>query len=386
MHKQPIYFDYMATTPVDPRVVELMIQYLGPTGCFGNPASLTHSYGHMAAVAVEQARAQVAMSIGATEDDIVFTSGATEANNLAILGAARFYQRKGKHVITMSTEHKAVLDSVHQLEREGFDVTYLEPQCDGLLNLSSLMAALREDTVLVSIMHVNNEIGVMQDIGAIGELLRGKGIVFHVDAAQSAGKLAIDLSKLSVDLMSFSAHKNYGPKGVGALYVRHKPRIRLQPQSFGGGHEGGLRSGTLPTHQIVGMGLAFELAEATRVDEQARILYLRQRLWDGISQLPGIQLNGSVTQRLAGNLNFSFSGIDGEALLPALSGLAASTTSACASASSQPSYVLRALGVSNDLAKSSMRMSIGRFTTAEEVEEAIHIICRQIPILRATKK
>ena len=386
MHKQPIYFDYMATTPVDPRVVELMIQYLGPTGCFGNPASLTHSYGRAAAIAVERARAQVAASIGATEDDIVFTSGATEANNLAILGAARFYQRKGRHVITMSTEHKAVLDSFHQLAREGFNVTYLEPQCDGLLNLSSLTAALRDDTVLVSIMHVNNEIGVAQDIGAIGELLRGKGIVFHVDAAQSAGKLAIDLRKLPVDLMSFSAHKNYGPKGVGALYVRHKPRIRLQPQSFGGGHEGGLRSGTLPTHQIVGMGLAFELAEAVRVDEQARILRLRQRLWDGISQLPGIQFNGSVTQRLAGNLNFSFSGIDGEALLPALSELAASTTSACASASSQPSYVLRALGVSNELAKSSMRMSIGRFTTAEEVEEAIHIICRQIPILRAMKK
>ena len=382
MDKYPIYFDYMATTPVDPRVIERMIQYMGPSGHFGNPASVTHVYGQNAALAVERARSQIATSIGATMDDIVFTSGATEANNLAILGAARFYQRKGQHIITMNTEHKAVLDSCRQLEREGFHVTYLEPQGDGILDLSRLVAALREDTVLVSIMHVNNEIGVVQDIAAIGELLRGKGIVFHVDAAQSAGKLAIDLRELSVDLMSFSAHKNYGPKGIGALYVRQKPRIRLQPQSFGGGHEGGLRAGTLPTHQIVGMGEAFALAAAVRADEQSRILRLRQQLWAGISHLSGIQLNGSVTQRVAGNLNFSFSGIDGEALLPALSELAVSTTSACSSASLQPSYVLRALGISNELAKSSVRLSIGRFTTDEEIEAAVAIICRQIHLLR----
>ena len=386
MNTQPIYFDYMATTPVDPRVIELMVQYLGPSGHFGNPASVTHVYGHAAALAVERARSQIAVTLGATVDDIVFTSGATEANNLAILGAARFYQRKGRHIITMSTEHKAVLDSFRQLEREGFEATYLPPQRDGLLNISSLAATLRTDTVLVSIMHVNNEIGVVQDIEGIGELLRGKGIVFHVDAAQSAGRLAIDLRTLPVDLMSFSAHKNYGPKGIGALYVRHKPRIRLQPQSFGGGHEGGLRSGTLPVHQIVGMGEAFALTEGLRMGEQARILHFRQQLWDGISHLPGIQLNGSALQRIAGNLNFSFSGIDGEALLPALSELAVSTSSACSSASLHPSYVLRALGVSNELAKSAIRLSIGRFTTAEQIEKAITIICREIPLLNEVRK
>ena len=383
MSKPPIYLDYMATTPIDPLVIEAMVQYMGPTGHFGNPASTTHIYGQTAAQAVERARLQVASVVGALAEEIVFTSGATEANNLAILGAARFYQRKGRHLITMSTEHKAVLDSCHQLEREGFQVTYLEPQRDGLLNLSSLEDALREDTVLVSIMHVNNEIGVVQDIFSIGEILRGRGVVFHVDAAQSPGKLAIDLRALNVDLMSFSAHKNYGPKGIGALYVRHKPRIRLQALSFGGGHEGGLRAGTLPTHQIVGMGEAFALTDAVRIDEQARILVLRQRLWDGISHLPGIYLNGHREQRIAGNLNFSFSGIDGAELLPALSELAVSTTSACSSASIEPSYVLRALGVSRELAQSSIRLSIGRFTTYEQVEEAIGIICRQIIKLRA---
>ena len=381
MTKRPIYFDYMATTPIDPHVIEAMVQYMGPTGHFGNPASATHVYGRTAARAVERAGDQVAASIGATAEDIIFTSGATEAENLAILGAARFYQRKGHHVVTMSTEHKAVLDTFHQLEREGFHVTYLEPQCDGLLNIASLAEALREDTVLVSIMHVNNEIGVIQDIGAIGELLRGKGIIFHVDAAQSAGKLAIDLSQLSVDLMSFSAHKNYGPKGIGALYVRHKPRIRLQPQSFGGGQQGGLRAGTLATHQIVGMGEAFALAETHRLDEQARILRQRQQLWDGICQIPGILLNGHAQQRIAGNLNFSVSGIDGAELLPALSELAVSTTSACSSASMQPSYVLRALGVSAELAQSSIRLSLGRFTTDEEVEDAIKIIGQHVPKL-----
>ena len=381
MNARPLYFDYMATTPVDPRVVEVMVQYLSPTGHFGNPASITHVYGQKAALAVERARKQVATAIGATEADIIFTSGATEANNLAILGAARFYQRKGRHVITLSTEHKAVLDSFHQLAREGFEVTYLEPQSDGLLNISSLAEALREDTVLVSIMHVNNEIGVIQDINAIGQLLRGKGIIFHVDAAQSAGRLPINLGYLPVDLMSLSAHKNYGPKGIGALYVRQKPRIRLQPQSFGGGQEGGLRAGTLPTHQIVGMGEAFALSEALRIEEQPRILKLRQHLWEGISHLPGIQLNGSTVLRIAGNLNVSFKHIDGAELIPALSELAVSSASACASASLQPSYVLRALGLSSDLAQSSIRLSMGRFTSTEDIEKAIAIIGREIPKL-----
>ena len=374
MSKRPIYFDYMATTPVDPRVVKQMVKYLDPTGDFGNPASTQHLYGQVAAMAVEKARTQVADAVGCSSEALVFTSGATEATNLALLGAARFYQRKGRHVITMTTEHKSVLDSFHQLEREGFQVTYLPPQPDGLLDLASLEKALREDTILVSVMHVNNEIGVIQDIAAIGELLRGKGIVFHVDAAQSAGRLVIDLQALNVDLMSFSAHKSYGPKGVGALYVRRKPRIRLQPQSFGGGHEGGLRSGTLAVHQIVGMGEAFALAQSVRVEEQAQILSLRQQLWEGIQSLPGIRLNGHEHQRAAGNLNVSFHGMDGSLLLPALHELAVSTTSACLSARVQPSYVLRALGLSENLAYSSIRLSLGRFTTQEEILQAITII------------
>ena len=368
----------MATTPVDPRVVEVMVQYLSPMGDFGNPASITHVYGQTAALAVEHARQQVALAVGATEEDIIFTSGATEANNLAILGAARFYQRKGRHVVTLSTEHKAVLDSCHQLEREGFEVTYLEPDAEGLLNIASLVASLRDDTILVTLMHVNNEIGVIQDIQAIGELLKGKGIIFHVDAAQSAGRLSVNLATLPVDLMSFSAHKNYGPKGIGALYVRHKPRIRLEPLSFGGGQEGGFRAGTLATHQIVGMGEAFALSETLRIEEQSRILKLRKKLWKGIATIPGIQLNGSVEHRIAGNLNVSFNGIDGSALIPALSELALSSASACASASLQPSYVLRALGLSSELALSSVRLSIGRFTTALDVEKAIAIICCEI--------
>lgn len=374
----PIYLDYMATTPVDPRVIDEMLQYLGPDGHFGNPASSTHAYGKHAALAVERARGQIADTIHASPQDIVFTSGATEANNLAILGAARFYQSKGKHLVTMCTEHKAVLDSFHQLEKEGFEVTYLSPEIDGLLDFKKLEQALRDDTILVSIMHVNNEIGVIQDIAAIGELLRDKGIIFHVDAAQSAGKLAIDLSQISVDLMSFSAHKNYGPKGIGALYVRHKPRVRLQPQSFGGGHEGGLRSGTLATHQIVGMGTAFALAEKTREQEQARILNYRKRLWNGIKHIPGIVLNGHEHQRVAGNLNVSFSGLDGDSILFALRELAISTTSACSSASIQPSYVLRALGLNDALVYSSIRLAIGRFTQEEQLEQAISIICHQI--------
>nr|WP_274541366.1 IscS subfamily cysteine desulfurase [Legionella pneumophila] len=368
----------MATTPVDPRVVEQMIKYLGPEGDFGNPASATHEYGRVASMAVEQARSQIAETINASPQEIVFTSGATEADNLAILGAARFYKNKGMHLVTMSTEHKAVLDSFHQLEKEGFQVTYLNPESDGLLALEKLESALRPDTILVSIMHVNNEIGVIQDIASIGELLRNKGIIFHVDAAQSAGKLPIDLSQLSVDLMSFSAHKNYGPKGVGALYVRHKPRIRLQALSFGGGHEGGLRSGTLPTHQIVGMGEAFAIAEAERITEQMRILNLRKQLWDGIRHLPAIKLNGNEQRRIAGNLNVSFVGLNGDSLLFALNELAVSTTSACSSASIQPSYVLRAIGLTDMDAQSAVRLSIGRFTTEEQIKKAIDIICTQV--------
>lgn len=376
--KMPIYFDYMATTPVDPRVIARMVHYLGPDGDFGNPASITHEYGRVASLAVEKARTQVAESVHASPQDIVFTSGATEANNLAIIGAAHFYQNKGKHLITMSTEHKAVLDSFNRLEKDGFEVTYLQPEPNGLLDLNQLAEALRHDTILVSIMHVNNEIGVIQDIEAIGALLRNKGIIFHVDAAQSAGKIAIDLTQLSVGLMSFSAHKNYGPKGIGALYVRHKPRIRLQPQSFGGGHEGGLRSGTLATHQIVGMGEAFALSSQMIEEEQARILSYRNRLWAGIKHLPGIQLNGDSQKRIAGNLNMSFAGLDGDSLLLALNELAVSTTSACSSASIQPSYVLRSLGVSDDLAQSTIRLSIGRFTQEEEIDHAIAAICTQV--------
>lgn len=382
MHKYPIYLDYMATTPVDPAVIKQMIQYLGPDGNFGNPASKTHVYGINAAKAVEKAREQIAEVIGAEPFEIVFTSGATEADNLAILGAARFYQRKGRHLVTMMTEHKAVLDSFKQLEREGFLVTYLKPKRNGLLDLDELAQTLRDDTILVSIMHVNNEIGVIQDIAAIGNLLKDKGIIFHVDAAQSAGKIAINLQELPVDLMSFSAHKNYGPKGVGALYVRHKPRVRLQPISFGGGHEGGLRSGTLPTHQIVGMGEAFILSESLRANEQERLLRFRQKIWNGIKDLPGIILNGDMQCRIAGNLNFSIQGVEGTAMLRALSDLAISTTSACSSASTEPSYVLRAIGLSEELAYSAVRLSLGRFTTEEQVDEVIAIFTREIPKLK----
>lgn len=383
LKKRPIYLDYMATTPVDSRVIEAMLPYLGPEGEFGNPASSTHVYGQQAACAIEHARAQIADSVGAFAEDIVFTSGATEADNLAILGAARFYKRNGLHVITMMTEHKAVLDSFHQLEQEGFDVTYLPPGSDGILDLKALIEAVRNDTILVSIMHVNNEIGVIQDIQAIGEFLRSKGVLFHVDAAQSAGKLAIDLQQLPVDLMSFSAHKNYGPKGIGALYVRRKPRVRLQPITYGGGHEGGLRSGTLPTHQIVGMGKAFELSSISFKEEQARLFALRERLWQAICDLPNIQLNGHRIKRIAGNLNICFQGLEGHMLQMALSDLAISTTSACSSAQHQPSYVLQALGLTSAMASSSIRLSIGRFTTAEEVERAISIIRDQIiPLYR----
>lgn len=382
MTAMPIYFDYMATTAIDPRVIKKMLDYMGPESMFGNPASTTHRYGSEAALAVERARTQIADSVHASAQEIVFTSGATEADNLAILGAAHFYKNKGKHLITMSTEHKAVLDSFHKLEKEGFEVTYLSPDSNGLLNLSLLERSLRKDTILVSIMQVNNEIGVIQDIAAIADLLRHKGIIFHVDAAQSAGKVAIDLSTTPVHLMSFSAHKNYGPKGVGALYVRSRPRVRLQAQSFGGGHEGGLRSGTLATHQIVGMGEAFAIGESERVTEQARLLAYRQSLWSGIKALPRITLNGDEHRRIAGNLNISFAGLDGDSVLLALHELAVSHSSACTSASIQPSYVLRELGLSDELAQSSIRLSLGRFTQQEHIDAAIRIICNETSKLR----
>lgn len=375
---KPVYFDYMATTPIDPRVIERMLTFMGPEVQYGNPASVTHSYGLAAAEAVEYARAQIASAVGATPEELIFTSGATESNNLALFGAARFYQQKGRHIITLTTEHKAVLDCMKQLEREGFEITRLNPKKDGLLALSDLEAVLRDDTILVSVMQVNNETGVIQDIAAIGELLRGKGIIFHVDAAQSAGKLLIDLKQLPVDLMSFSAHKLYGPKGIGALYVRQKPRIRLQPLLFGGGHEHGLRSGTLATHQIVGMGEAFAIANACREEEQQRLLCLREQLWEGICKLPGIQLNGHRTQRIAGNLNVSFSDVDGLNLLPSMSELALSTSSACTSASAEGSYVLRAMGICREVALNSVRFSLGRYTSDADVQFAIKVIQKAI--------
>lgn len=378
MTNLPIYLDYMATTPVDPGVIAKMMEYLGPEGVFGNPASVTHCYGQMAARAIETARNQIAAVLRASANEIVFTSGATESDNLAILGAARFYQRKGRHLITLQTEHKAVLESFQQLEKEGFRVSYLRPQPDGLLNLADLENALTDETILVSIMHVNNEIGVIQDIDAIAALLKGRGILFHVDAAQSAGKLDIDLSKTPVDLMSFSGHKIYGPKGVGALYVRAKPRVRLQAQTFGGSHEGGLRSGTLATHQIVGFAEALVLAAELRIEEQARILHLRNKLWEGIKTIPGIRMNGHEQQRIAGNLNLSFAGVEGDSILLALYELAISTTSACTAASIQPSHVLRSIGLDDELAYSSIRLSIGRFTTEEQINKVIEIIGYQI--------
>lgn len=371
---KPIYLDYMATTPIDPRVSEVMLRYMGPEGDFGNPSATNHYYGQLAAKAVERARLQIADSIRANFEEIVFTSGATEANNLAILGAARFYQRKGRHVITLSTEHKAVLDSFQQLAREGFEVTYLQPESDGLLDLAKLNQAIREDTILVSIMQVNNEIGVIQDIPAIADLLRDKGVIFHVDAAQSAGKLALNLNTLGVSLLSLSAHKNYGPKGIGALYVRQNPRIRLLPLSFGGSQENGLRAGTLATHQIVGMGEAFALSESLREAEQKSTGELRDLLWKGIQHLPSIQLNGTIHKRVAGNLNVSFGGIDEERLASIFHRVAASKTSACMAAISKPSYVLRALGLTPELAYRSLRLCVGRFTTKTDILNTIEYI------------
>jgi cysteine desulfurase len=378
----PIYMDYSATTPVDERVAEKMCTYLTRQGQFGNPASRSHEYGWKAEAAVDEARAHVATLINADPKDIVWTSGATESDNLAIKGAAHFYNKNGKHIVTLKTEHKAVLDSCRQLEREGYEVTYLDPEPDGLLDLKKFEAALRDDTTVVSIMHVNNEIGVIQDIAAIGEICRARKIIFHVDAAQSAGKLPIDLEALKVDLMSFSAHKIYGPKGIGALYVRRKPRVRLEAQMHGGGHERGLRSGTLATHQIVGMGEAFRIAKEEMVEEEIRIRELRDRLWKGLNDMEEVYLNGDLDQRVPGNLNVSFNYVEGESLIMALSDMAVSSGSACTSSSLEPSYVLRALGRNDELAHSSIRFTIGRYTTAEEVDYIVERIHEKVAKLR----
>jgi cysteine desulfurase len=380
--KLPIYMDYSATTPVDPRVAELMCGYLTMDGDFGNPASRSHAFGWRADEAINQARRQVADLVNADPREIVWTSGATESDNLAIKGVAQFNVKKGRHIITCKTEHKAVLDTCRQLEREGYEITYLDPEANGLIDLGKLESALRNDTILLSIMHVNNEIGVIQDIEAIGEMARERKILLHVDAAQSAGKVPIDLEQLKVDLMSFSAHKIYGPKGVGALYVRRKPRVRLEAQMHGGGHERGMRSGTLPTHQIVGMGEAFRIAAEEMAAENERVLNLRQRLWDGIRDMEEVYLNGDENQRVAGNLNVSFAFVEGESLIMALKDLAVSSGSACTSASLEPSYVLRALGREDELAHSSIRFTLGRFSTAEEVDYAIDKIRTEVERLR----
>ncbi len=376
----PIYMDYSATTPVDPRVAEEMIPYL--TEKFGNPASRSHSFGWTADEAVERAREQVAALVNADPKEIVWTSGATESNNLALKGAAHFYADKGKHIVTVQTEHKAVLDTVRELERQGFSATYLDPEPSGLLDLEKLKAALRPDTVIVSVMFVNNEIGVIQDIAAIGEICREKGILFHVDAAQATGKVAIDLQKLKVDLMSFSAHKTYGPKGIGALYVRRKPRVRLEAQMHGGGHERGFRSGTLATHQIVGMGEAFRIAKEDMAAENERIRMLRDRLWAGLSSMEEVYLNGDMEQRVPHNLNVSFNFVEGESLIMAVKDIAVSSGSACTSASLEPSYVLRALGRNDELAHSSIRFTVGRFTTVEEVDYTVKLLQEKIAKLR----
>ena len=380
--KLPIYLDYSATCPVDPRVAEKMMQCLTMDGLFGNPASRSHRFGWQAEEAVDLARNQVAELIGADPREIVFTSGATESNNLAIKGIARFYAGKGKHIITSKTEHKAVLDTCRQLEREGFEVTYLEPMPNGLFTLGMIESAMRDDTILVSIMHANNEIGVVQDIAAIGELCRSRKILLHVDAVQSVGKIPVDVEALKVDLLSVSAHKVYGPKGIGALYVRRKPRVRLEAQMHGGGHERGMRSGTLPTHQIVGMGEAFHIAKEEMAAEGQRIMTLRQRLWNGIKDIEEVHLNGDLDHRVPGNLNVSFAYVEGESLIMALKDLAVSSGSACTSASLEPSYVLRALGLNDELAHSSIRFSIGRFTSEEEIDYAIKLIRGSIGRLR----
>ena len=380
--KLPIYLDYSATTPVDPRVAQKMSECLLVDGNFGNPASRSHLFGWKAEEAVENARRQVAELVNADQREIVWTSGATESDNLAIKGAAHFYQNKGKHLITSKIEHKAVLDTTRQLEREGFEVTYLEPGEDGLITPEMVEAALRDDTTLVSIMHVNNEIGTVNDIAAIGELTRSRGVLFHVDAAQSTGKVEIDLEKLKVDMMSFSAHKTYGPKGIGALYVRRKPRVRIEAQTHGGGHERGMRSGTLATHQIVGMGEAFRIAKEEMVQENARIKALSDRFYRQFEGLEEVYLNGSLIHRVPHNLNLSFNYVEGESLIMALKDLAVSSGSACTSASLEPSYVLRALGRNDELAHSSIRFTFGRFTTEEDVDYAASKVTEAVNKLR----
>ena len=378
----PIYFDYSATTPVDPRVVEKMTSCLAMEGNFGNPASRSHLFGWKAEEAVEEARQQVADLVNCDPREIVWTSGATESDNLALKGVAHFYHSRGKHIVTSKIEHKAVLDSCRQLEREGYEVTYLEPDSSGLISPEQVADAIREDTTLVSLMHVNNEIGVVTDIEAIGKITREKGVLFHVDAAQSAGKIDIDLEKMQVDLMSFSAHKIYGPKGVGAVYVRRKPRVRLEAQMHGGGHERGMRSGTLATHQIVGMGEAFRIAKAEMKEEGERILALRDRLRNGVSDMEEVYVNGTLDHHVPGILNISFNYVEGESLIMALKDLAISSGSACTSASLEPSYVLRALGMNDELAHSSLRFSIGRFTTEEDVDFAIKKLKEAVGKLR----
>ncbi|MBS0357978.1 MAG: IscS subfamily cysteine desulfurase [Proteobacteria bacterium] len=381
--KFPIYLDYMATTPVDPSVAEIMSRYLSIDGVFGNAGSVSHDYGIEAKKAIDHARQQVADLIHADPQEIIFTSGATESDNLAIQGAAYFYQNKGKHIVTCKTEHKAVLDTCQYLERQGFSVTYLEPMKNGLIDPEEFSNALCDDTILVSIMHANNEIGVLQDIAALSEIAKKRGIVFHVDAAQSAGKVSIDVKQWNVDLLSLSAHKVYGPKGIGALYVRRKPRVRLEPLIHGGNQELGLRSGTLATHQIVGMGEAFAIAKQALELESQRILKLRERLWQGLKDIEGIHMNGDSDQRIPGNLNVSFDKVDGESLMLALKDLAISTASACASASVEPSYVLSALRIPKALAHSAIRLSIGRYTTEAEIDFVIEKIIEQVNRLRA---
>lgn len=380
--KLPIYFDYSATTPVDKRVAEKMMQYMTTDGFYGNPASRSHKFGWQAEEAVDIARNQIADLINADPREIVITSGATESNNLAIKGVANFYGKKGKHIITCKTEHKAVLDTCRELERQGFEVTYLDPESNGLIDLVKLDAAMRDDTVLVSIMHVNNEIGVIQDITEIGEMCRARKIIFHVDGAQSVGKINVDMEAMKVDLLSISAHKMYGPKGIGALYVRRKPRIRLEAQMHGGGHERGMRSGTLATHQIVGFGEAARIAKDEMAQDATHVTSMRDRLWAGVNNMEEVYINGDADKRYPGNLNISFNFVEGESLIMALKDLAVSSGSACTSASLEPSYVLRALGLNDEMAHSSIRFSFGRFTTEEEIDYAIDLIQKSIGHLR----
>lgn len=379
----PIYFDYASTTPADPRVVKKMQECLSLDGNFGNPASRSHSFGWKAEEATEQARSDVASLVNCDPREIVWTSGATESDNLAIKGSARFNKAKGNHIITSKVEHKAVLDSCRQLEREGFEVTYLDPNSNGIITPEMVISSITDQTILVSLMHINNEIGVINDIESIGKITRERGVIFHVDAAQSTGKLPIDLSKLEVDLMSFSAHKTYGPKGIGAMYARRKPRVRLEAQIHGGGHERGMRSGTLATHQIVGMGEAFRIAKEDMVQDNIRIKSLRDKFWDGLKDMEEVYLNGDPEHRAAGFLNVSFNYVEGESLIMALKDIAVSSGSACTSASLEPSYVLRAIGLKDELAHSSIRFAIGRFTTDEEIEYTIGLVRNAVGKLRA---